>query len=227
MAAPVARLQAVRKRFGAQPILDDVSLDVAPGELVSLIGRSGSGKSTLLSILGGLDLRYEGRCEVLGQDLQALSDRALARLRNRSVGFVFQSFNLLDHLSVAENVRLPAYFADAKDGAAGGLDRAEVVLDRVGMKGALRARPGELSGGQKQRVAIARALYAQPRLLLADEPTGNLDAETGREVIELFQSLRADGLTLLIVTHEERVSRAAERVLRLIDGRLSAAEAGA
>jgi putative ABC transport system ATP-binding protein len=217
--APVARLAGVSKSFADAPVLVDVSVEVGAGELVSLIGRSGSGKSTLLSILGGLDRRYGGTCEVLGRDLRALSDRALSRLRSAEVGFVFQAFNLLEHLSVRENVLLPAYFSSTTPGADAGR-RAEEALERVGMRELADARPVELSGGQKQRVAIARALYARPRLLLADEPTGNLDAETGREVIDLFRALNGDGLTLVIVTHEERVSQATRRVLRLEGGQV-------
>jgi putative ABC transport system ATP-binding protein len=216
---PLASLEHVDKSYGSQPVLRDVSLEVETGELLSLVGRSGSGKSTLLHLIGGLDRRYSGKVEVLGRDLGQLDDRALSRLRNAEVGFVFQSFNLLDHLSVRENVELPSHFAppsthgDVKA-------RALEALSRVGMAERAEARPGELSGGQKQRVAIARALFSRPKLLLADEPTGNLDSDTGNQIIELFQKLNADGLTLVVVTHEERVSRAARRVLKLDDGRL-------
>jgi putative ABC transport system ATP-binding protein len=223
VAETVARLVKVGKRFGAQVVLHDVGLEIGAGEMVSLIGRSGSGKSTLLSILGGLDRRYEGSCRVLGRDLSALSDGQLARFRAGEVGFVFQAFHLLDHLTVRENVLLPAYFGGSWPKQA--VARAEEALERVGMREANAVRPSSLSGGQKQRVAIARALYAQPRLLLADEPTGNLDAETGREVIELFSALNRDGLTLVIVTHEERVSRAARRVLHLTAGQIVEAAA--
>jgi len=214
----VAVLQGVEKRYGAQPVLRGVSLTVEAGELLALVGRSGSGKSTLLHILGGLDRRCDGRVEVLGRDLRALDDRALSAFRNREVGFVFQSFNLLDHLSVVENVRLPSYFSVSVDDAN---RRALEALSRVGVVELAARRPGELSGGQKQRVAIARALYAHPKLLLADEPTGNLDAETGQEIIELFRALVKDGLTLVLVTHEERVSQVASRVVRITDGRLA------
>ncbi len=215
----MARLEGVEKRFGVQPVLRGVSLCVEPGELVALVGRSGSGKSTLLHILGGLDRRFSGRAEVLGHDLQALDDARLSRFRNTEVGFVFQSFNLLDHLSVTENVALPAYFGDGP--SAESRRRAHDALGRVGVMELANKRPAELSGGQKQRVAIARALYASPKLLLADEPTGNLDSETGAEIIRLFKELNAAGLTMLLVTHEERVSQAASRVLKLDDGRLT------
>ena len=216
---PLCRLEHVDKSYGKQPVLRDVSLSVEAGELLSLVGRSGSGKSTLLHLVGGLDRRYSGTVEVLGRELSRLDDRALARLRNAEVGFVFQSFNLLDHLSVRENVALPAHFSTEKGDIRG---RALEALSRVGMADRPDARPGELSGGQKQRVAIARALFGRPKLLLADEPTGNLDSETGQQIIELFQQLNGDGLTLIVVTHEERVSRAARRVLKLDDGRLVA-----
>ena len=155
---------------------------------------------------------------MLGHDLHALDDARLAHFRNREVGFVFQSFNLLDHQTARENVKLPSYFADADDPDAD--RRAVAALERVGIGDKAESRPAALSGGQKQRVAIARALYHQPKLLLCDEPTGNLDSETGQQIIELFRALNRDGLTLVIVTHEERVSSVASRVLRLDDGRL-------
>jgi putative ABC transport system ATP-binding protein len=218
---PLAVLSHVDKSYGSQPVLRDVSLEVEAGELLSLVGRSGSGKSTLLHLIGGLDRRYQGTVEVLGRDLGKLDDVALSRLRNAEVGFVFQSFNLLDHLSVRENVSLPAHFAPPSPSGEV-KSRALEALSRVGMADRADARPGELSGGQKQRVAIARALFSRPKLLLADEPTGNLDSDTGNQIIELFQKLNGDGLTLIVVTHEERVSRAARRVHKLDDGRLVA-----
>jgi putative ABC transport system ATP-binding protein len=216
----VIRLDGVDKAYGTQPVLRGISLTVASGELLSLVGRSGSGKSTLLHIIGGLDRRYGGRATVLGHDLFALDDRALARFRNREVGFIFQAFNLLDHLTALENVKLPSYFDHGP--SVGDDERARAALGRVGIGDKAEARPSELSGGQKQRVAIARALFHQPKLLLCDEPTGNLDSETGQQIIELFRTLNSDGLTLVIVTHEERVSSVASRVLRLEDGRLVA-----
>ncbi|HEY7955639.1 MAG TPA: ABC transporter ATP-binding protein [Polyangia bacterium] len=219
---PVARLDQIVKRYGAEEVLRGVSLSVEEGEWLALTGRSGSGKSTLLHILGGLDRRFSGTAEVFGRGLGGLDDRALARFRNAEVGFVFQAFNLLDHLTVRENVALPAFFAGGKSAGAPDGERALAALERVGMAGHAARRPGELSGGQKQRVALARALYGGPRLLLADEPTGNLDGETGRQIIELFGKLHQEGLTLIVVTHQERVSEAAGRVLRLEDGRLLA-----
>jgi putative ABC transport system ATP-binding protein len=218
---PLATLSDIHKRYGAQEVLRGVSLDVEQGELLALCGRSGSGKSTLLHILGGLDRRFDGKAEVLGHDLGKLDDGALARFRGEQVGFVFQSFNLLDHLSVKENVALPAFFRrgatiDPKQAQS----RAVDALSRVGVIDHANKRPGELSGGQKQRVAIARALFSEPKLLVADEPTGNLDTDTGRDIIGLFQTLNEAGLTIVVVTHEDRVSQACGRVIKLEDGRL-------
>ena len=213
----------------AQPLLRAVDLEVPRGEFVAIEGQSGSGKSTLLHLLGGLDRDYGGSVRVLGEELGALDDVRLAALRNRGVGFVFQAFNLLPKLSALENVLLPEAFQH-QSGA--GIDqsgavidapaRARAALERVGLAHKAAARPAQLSGGERQRVAIARALLLEPPLLLCDEPTGNLDARTGEGIIELFRALHRAGSTLLIVTHEVRVSRAASRVLLLRDGRLEA-----
>ncbi len=200
-------------------VLDGLALEVEQGDFVAVIGPSGSGKSTLLHLLGGLDVHYTGEVEVGGVRLRGLSDRELARFRNTHVGFVFQSFHLIPNLSALENVLLPSHF-----GAAGGEERkrAEAMLDRVGLLAKKDRAPVRLSGGERQRVAIARALFTGPRLLLCDEPTGNLDATTGAGVIQLFHELHREGLTVLAVTHEERMSSAARRVLRLKEGRLVA-----
>ena len=199
-------------------MLRGVSLDIQPGELVALVGQSGSGKSTLLNIIGGLDWPDSGTVRVLGHDYAATSERELARVRNADIGFVFQAFNLLDHLDCLGNVTLPSVFADSAVDAA---DRGLAALDRVGLKDLAHRLPSELSGGQKQRVAIARALFSRPRLLLCDEPTGNLDTNTGREVIDFFCELNSeDGVTLLIVTHEQRVSEVAGRIVQIRDGLL-------
>jgi putative ABC transport system ATP-binding protein len=220
--APVVRVRDVTKSYGDGPartqVLRGVSLDVAKGELTALVGQSGSGKSTLLNIIGGLDRPDAGEVEVLGLDTQRANDGKLARLRNQSIGFVFQAFNLLDHLSVLDNVTLPSAFSrNGKDVT----ERGKEALRRVGLADFAARRPGELSGGQKQRVAIARALYGEPTLLLCDEPTGNLDSETGKEVIDFFRELNAkDGVTLLIVTHERRISSVAKRVIAMRDGML-------
>jgi putative ABC transport system ATP-binding protein len=222
MASPVVRLRDVTKSYGEgaakAQVLRGVSFDIEKGELIALVGQSGSGKSTLLNIIGGLDRPDAGEVEVLGVDTQKASDAKLASMRNQSMGFVFQAFNLLDHLSVLDNVTLPAAFAkDGKDVEG----RGREALRRVGLSDLSARHPGELSGGQKQRVAIARALFGSPTLLLCDEPTGNLDSETGKEVIDFFRELNAkDGVTLLIVTHERRVSSVAKRVIAMRDGML-------
>ncbi len=199
------------------PALNGVDLDVRAGEFVAVVGPSGSGKSTLLHVLGGLDASFEGEVEVAGTRLKELDDLGLARFRNRQVGFVFQSFHLIPNLSALDNVLLPAFFDDAAVDAEQ-RRRAEEVLDRVKMSEKRDRVPSQLSGGERQRVAIARALFGQPQLLLCDEPTGNLDEATGSGVIELFRQLHRDGLTILVVTHEDRMSSAAQRVLLLSGG---------
>jgi putative ABC transport system ATP-binding protein len=198
-------------------VLDGLSLEVAQGDFVAVIGPSGSGKSTLLHLLGGLDVHYTGEVEVGGVKLRGLRDHELARFRNSHVGFVFQSFHLIPNLSAVENVLLPSHFGAASGEAR---KRAEAMLDRVGLLSKKDRAPVRLSGGERQRVAIARALFTGPKLLLCDEPTGNLDATTGAGVIQLFHELHREGLTVLAVTHEERMSSAARRVLRLKEGRL-------
>lgn len=222
MAQPAIAFEKITKSWAdgtrSIDVLRSADMTVAPGELVAILGPSGSGKSTLLHIIGGLDRKFSGRVEVAGQNLVGMTDTGLSAFRAKTVGFVFQSFNLLPAFSALENVLLPSYFAAA------GTDeqqRAKEALDRVGLGSKTHRRPGELSGGERQRVAIARALFMRPPILLADEPTGNLDAATGAEVIQLFRDLnKKDGMTLIIVTHEERVSAVADRVLQLTEGRL-------
>jgi len=221
----VIRLRRIVKQFrdGSVPltVLDGVDLDVAAGELVTVVGASGSGKSTLLYLAGALDADFEGEAAVDGEDLHALSADGRAAFRSRSVGFVFQSFNLLPSLSALDNVTLPAFFGErGAGGRAAVAEAGEAALSRVGLAAKAGKRPAQLSGGERQRVALARALFARPRVLLADEPTGNLDARSGAAVIELFQELAAGGLAVLVVTHEERVTCAATRALRLEGGRL-------
>ena len=201
---------------GAVRVLDGVWLEVVKGEFLAVVGRSGSGKSTLLHLLGGLDSGFSGQVTVAGTKLAGLSDRALSKFRNESVGFVFQSFHLVQGLTALENVALPAAFAEAD----GSDDRAREALSRVGLADKTQRLPSQLSGGERQRVAIARALFNRPRVLLCDEPTGNLDAQTADEVIALFKSLNAEGLTLIAVTHEDRLRSAASRILTLTDGKL-------
>ena len=221
-------LRGIRKTFrdggSEQVVLDGLDLETRPGELVAVVGQSGSGKSTLLYIVGGLDGDFEGEAVVAGRSLRTLSPADRAAFRNGAVGFVFQAFNLLPALSAVENVMLPGHFArgGARAGRSLAALRSEALaaLDRVGLADRAHKRPGMLSGGERQRVAIARALFARPQLLLADEPTGNLDAVSGATVIDLFRGMARDGLTVLVVTHEERVSEAATRVLHLAGGRL-------
>ncbi len=222
-------MAGVSKRYppredGAPPqdLLRAVDLSVQRGEFVAVEGQSGCGKSTLLHVIGGLDRGFEGELNVLGCDLRKLSDDELAALRHTQIGFIFQSFNLLPALTALENVLLPDFFGD---GVPDAHRRALEALKRVGLADKAAARPAALSGGEKQRVAIARALLARPPLLLADEPTGNLDATTGEGVIALFRELHKDGMTLLIVTHEARVSHAARRVLVLREGMLAPEDA--
>jgi putative ABC transport system ATP-binding protein len=222
----VIRLRGVTKAFrdaGREvPILRGVDLDVAPREMVAVVGPSGSGKSTLLYVAGALDQDFTGEADIAGTRLSGLSARARADLRNRAIGFVFQSFNLLQGLSAEENVMLPGLLRRG-DGVSPSRVRARAAeaLADVGLAAKAGQPPSRLSGGERQRVAIARALFARPAVLLADEPTGNLDAVTGEGIIRLFADLAASGLTVLVVTHEERVSRAATRVLHLAEGRLS------
>ena len=204
---------------GQVRVLDDVSFEVAAGEFVAVVGRSGSGKSTLLHVLGGLDTGYRGQVTVAGTALTGLGDRALSRFRNEQVGFVFQSFHLVQGLSARDNVALPSFFAPAL--VEGAEARALEALARVGLEGKAQRLPSQLSGGERQRVAIARALFARPKVLLCDEPTGNLDSATSEQVVAVFQELNRGGLTVLAVTHEERLRNAASRVLTLADGRLS------
>lgn len=210
---------------GRVRVLDGVDLSVEAGEFVAVVGPSGCGKTTLLNIVGGLDTDYRGDVEVGGAALAGLSDRALARFRNETVGFVFQSFNLIAPLTAAENVKLPSFFGSRE--VHGLDDRAASALARVGLTSKAQRRPPELSGGERQRVAIARALLMGPRLLLCDEPTGNLDVRTGDEVVGLFRTLNAEGLTILVVTHEERMWKAAKRVFQLKNGQLTPLEVAA
>ena len=224
MADLALELRSVTKRYPprdgapAQDLLRGVDLEVPRGDFVAIEGQSGSGKSTLLHLIGGLDRDFGGTLRVLGEELRALDDAQLSGLRNRGIGFVFQAFNLLPQLTALENVLLPEAFGELADAPA----RARAALEQVGLGHQAGARPAQLSGGERQRVAIARALLLQPPLLLCDEPTGNLDARTGEGIIDLFRALHRAGSTLLIVTHEVRVSRAATRVLLLRDGRLEA-----
>lgn len=224
--SPIIRVNSVEKSYGIGAarthVLRKISVEINQGEMVAMVGQSGSGKSTLLNIIGGLDQPDSGEVEVLGLNLQKASEPERAALRNEKIGFVFQAFNLLDHLSCLDNVTLPSKFSrKLSHDVAKADERAMESLRRVGMADLAKRRPSELSGGQKQRVAIARALFASPTLLLCDEPTGNLDSQTGKEVIDFFRELNTkDNVTLLIVTHERRVSSIAQRVIAMKDGKI-------
>ena len=199
--------------------LDEVSLSIFRGESIAIIGPSGSGKSTLMNILGGLDRPTRGRYRFEGDEVAHFSDDQLADFRNRRIGFVFQSFQLLPRLSALQNVELPMVYSGATPRAR--RERAAELLERVGLGSRMGHRPNQLSGGQQQRVAIARSLANQPDLLLADEPTGALDSATGIEVLALFQKLNLEGLTVVIVTHDRGVADAARRRIAFRDGRVT------
>ena len=196
--------------------LDGVTFSIDPGEMVAIIGSSGSGKSTLMNIIGCLDRPTSGEYHLDGQDVSRLSGNALARVRNRNIGFVFQSFNLLPRMSALENVEVPILYS----GAGGAPKLARAALERVGLADRAGHEPNQLSGGQRQRVAIARALVNNPTILLADEPTGNLDSRTGREIMKLFHELHAEKVTLIIVTHDPEVAEQCSRNIVLRDGKI-------
>jgi len=195
--------------------LDGVSLEVREGEMLAIAGPSGSGKSTLMHILGCLDRPDSGRYVLAGEDVSKLSRNRLAEIRNRRIGFVFQVFNLLPRMSAVENVELPLLYA----GMRGAKDRAAEVLKVVGLADRVHHEPSQLSGGERQRVAIARALITDPALLLADEPTGNLDSKTGEEILQLFRSLNQAGRTIIVVTHDQDIALRCQRQIHVRDGR--------
>jgi putative ABC transport system ATP-binding protein len=214
------RTQALSKTFllGGEPLhaLRSISLEVAAGEFVAVVGPSGSGKSTLLHLIGCLDRPTQGRYWLAGKEVGTLRDDTLAKIRNREIGFVFQTFNLLPRYSALENVELPLQYSGL--GAAARRQRAAAALSEVGLADRLHQFPNQLSGGQQQRVAIARALVNQPSLLLADEPTGALDSRTGLEIMGLFQALNRGGVTVVLITHEPSIARHAQRVISIRDG---------
>ena len=217
---PAAELRGVGKFYPRGHVrvvaLRDVSLTIHSGEWVTIMGPSGSGKSTLLSILGCLDRPSEGEYALEGVPVSGLDDRALCRARNRSIGFIFQSFHLIPQLTVVENVETPLLYGDAPP--PDWRPRALRCLEKVGHLHRADHRPGELSGGEAQRAAIARALVAEPRMLLADEPTGNLDSATGQEIASLLGALHAEGRTVVLVTHNEALADRGARLVRLRDG---------
>jgi putative ABC transport system ATP-binding protein len=222
--APVIEMRGIGKvyRSGRLEVdaLRDVDLEVRNGDFLAIVGPSGSGKSTLMNLLGCLDRPTSGTYRLAGEDVAALDDDALARLRNRTIGFVFQSFNLLPRTTALENVAMPLLYAGVP--RADREARAREALERLGLADRMDHQPSELSGGQQQRVAIARALVAKPAILLADEPTGNLDSQSGADVLALLHELNAAGTTVVLITHDGDVAVAAKRSVRVKDGRLAA-----
>ena len=218
----VIHLQDVKRiyKVGVDNIhaLDGVNLVIKENEYVAIMGPSGSGKSTLMNVLGCLDKATHGRYELDGQDTTKMSDAALAQVRNERIGFVFQSFELLGHSSALKNVEMPLIYS--RDGWWSRRKRAMDVLEMVGLAGRVSHKPNQLSGGEKQRVAIARALICKPSILLADEPTGNLDTKTSEGIMELFDKLHSQGQTIILVTHEDDIAHYAHRIIRMRDGRI-------
>jgi putative ABC transport system ATP-binding protein len=216
----IIHLEWLRKNYylGKQVIevLKGISLDIFKGEYVALMGPSGSGKSTLMNIVGCLDSPTGGRYILNNKDVSTMSDNDLAEVRNQEIGFVFQQFNLLPRLTAAENVALPLVYAGIPKKAR--MEKALLVLDKVGLADRSHHRPNEMSGGQNQRVAIARALVNDPSIILADEPTGNLDTKTSHEIMEIFGKIHQGGNTVVLVTHEEDIANNAHRIIRLRDG---------
>jgi putative ABC transport system ATP-binding protein len=217
---PLIRLRGIEKtyRVGAESIhaLGGLDLDIQPNEYVAIMGASGSGKSTLMNILGCLDRPSAGVYELDGRPTTSLGSAAMARVRNEQIGFVFQSFELMPRLTAQKNVELPLLYS--RDGWWQRGERAREALERVGLADRVHHRPNQLSGGQKQRVAIARALVSRPKILLADEPTGNLDSATSADILALFDALHREGQTIIMVTHEAEVATHAQRAVRMRDG---------
>lgn len=222
---PVLSARGLQKSVGrgraTRLVLDGIDLEVAAGELVAVLGRSGSGKSTLLHLLGGLDRPNAGSITLSGEPLTGVTDRVLTRIRLRYVGFVFQSFALVEELSGEDNVLLPTRLPGAPGG---GRRRAQRLIDELGVRAVAARAPHELSGGEQQRFAIARALVNDPALVLADEPTGNLDTSTAADVFGLLRALTDQGRAVIVVTHESDAAAAADRVLHLVDGRLGTSD---
>ncbi len=222
MANPVISMEGVEKVYTLGQVqvraLDGVTLEVAAGDYVAIMGQSGSGKSTLMNLIGCLDRPTLGSYRLNAREVQALGDDELASIRNADIGFIFQTFNLLPRADALDNVALPLVYAGVS--RAERLARAREALEAVGLADRLHHRPNQLSGGQRQRVAIARALVNRPSILLADEPTGNLDSKTGEEIMALVDRLQQDGNTILLVTHEQSLADRAARVLRLRDGKV-------
>lgn len=223
---PIIELQDVSRRYqmGTQVVkaLDHTTLTIYPNEYVAIMGPSGSGKSTMMNIIGCLDVPTKGTYILNGQDVSDMDDDELAAARNREIGFIFQTFNLLPRVNCLHNVELPLIYAGIPRSKR--REMAAHALESVGLGDRMDHKPNELSGGQRQRVAIARALVNQPSILLADEPTGNLDSKTGVEIMHLFEGLYEAGNTIIVVTHEEHVAAHARRIVRLLDGKIESDE---
>jgi putative ABC transport system ATP-binding protein len=219
----VIELSHISKRYSLggmeYPALDDVSLSIARNEFLALTGASGSGKSTMMNILGCLDTPTSGTYSLDGEQVAGLDEEQLASVRNRKIGFVFQNFYLMPRMTALDNVAQPLIYRGI--GPAKRREHAERALGRVGLADRVKHRPNEMSGGQRQRVAVARALVGHPELLLADEPTGNLDSRTAREILDLFTQLHAEGQTVVIVTHDPGVAACCKRLVRLHDGKIA------
>jgi putative ABC transport system ATP-binding protein len=218
------RLSQIRKTYRSGeidiPVLRGIDLEIAAGEWIAIMGRSGSGKSTLMHILGLLDRASSGMYELGGRDVGALCDDELSRLRGRTIGFVFQAFHLLRNRDIVDNVALPLEYQDVRKGER--RERAAAILERVGLGHRLSHQPTQLSGGERQRVAIARALVTRPRIVLADEPTGNLDSSAQAAIMALFEQLHTEtGVTLIVVTHDRAIGEAAPRRIELLDGEIA------
>ena len=203
---------------GVFPVLKDVNLTIDEGDYVAIMGPSGSGKSTFMNILGCLDRPTKGEYKLDNQSVKSLNGNELAKLRNKTIGFVFQGFNLLSRSSLLDNVSLPLVYASDKKNARD--KKSKELLEKVGLGQYLNSKPNQISGGQQQRVAIARALVNQPRIILADEPTGNLDSKTSEEIMDLFNALNKEGITIIIVTHENDIADHASRQIRFLDGKI-------
>ena len=203
---------------GVFPVLKDVNLTIDEGDYVAIMGPSGSGKSTFMNILGCLDRPTKGEYKLDSQSVKSLNGNELAKLRNKTIGFVFQGFNLLSRSSLLDNVSLPLVYASDKKNARD--KKSKELLEKVGLGQYLNSKPNQISGGQQQRVAIARALVNQPRIILADEPTGNLDSKTSEEIMDLFNALNEEGITIIVVTHENDIADHASRQVRFLDGNI-------
>jgi putative ABC transport system ATP-binding protein len=222
MTKPVIEIAGLYKDYdtpaGVFPVLKDVNLTIDAGDYVAIMGPSGSGKSTFMNILGCLDRPTKGEYKLDGQSVKSLNGNELAKLRNKTIGFVFQGFNLLSRSSLLDNVSLPLVYAS--DNKSLRDEKSKKLLEKVGLGQYLNSKPNQISGGQQQRVAIARALVNQPRIILADEPTGNLDSKTSEEIMDLFNALNKEGITIIVVTHENDIADHASRQIRFLDGKI-------